>query len=195
MIHKRDRPVPFSSMALKTAQRSTRRPSQSAEQDHPSSTRRSIVGALTVLAVALGVVAVLWLSLSSRGFSVAGDAADQARIVVRGVESTLDTNIIDRSDIPWELDEVAHLVGWGSITLVSGFLLRARRSLSDIAVGVFGASFRIEILQAVLTTSRTMQAEDVSANALGVMLGLMVLVALERLIPSWRTQTVNLNAG
>ena len=93
------------------------------------------------------------------------------------------TNIIDRSDIPWAADEVFHLVGWGSVTFVIGFLLRARRSLADIAVGVFGASFAVEVLQGVATTSRTMSAEDVSANALGIMLALMVLVAAERLIP------------
>lgn len=147
-----------------------------------SSAARSVVGALTVLGVALGVVAVLWLSLTARGFGVVNDAADQAADVVRGVESTLDTNIIDRSDIPWAFDEVAHLVGWGTITLIAGFLLRSRRSLGDIAVGVFAASFGVEILQGVATTSRTMSAEDVSANALGVMLALMVLVAAERLI-------------
>lgn len=170
-------------MAPRTERRPRREPADSAQVGQPSSQRRSIVGALSVLVVALGVIAVLWLSLSSRGFSVAGGAADQARIVVRGVESTLDTNIVDRSDIPWELDEVAHLVGWSSVTIVAGFFLRSRRALSDIAVGAFGASFGIEILQGVLTTSRRMQAEDVSANALGVMLGLMVLVALERLVP------------
>lgn len=147
-----------------------------------SSALRSVVGALTVLAVAFGVMAVLWLSLTARGFGVVDVAAGEAADVVRGVESTLDINIVDRSDIPWAADEVAHLVGWGSITLVAGFLLRTRRSLSDIAVGAFAASFAVEVLQGVATTSRTMSAEDVSANSLGVMLALMVLVAAERLI-------------
>ena len=102
---------------------------------------------------------------------------------MQGVESTLGTNIIDRSDIPWAGDEIAHLVGWGSVTLAAGFLLRARRSLSDIAVGVFAASFGIEVLQKLVTTTRNMSAEDVSANALGIMLAMMVLVAAERLLP------------
>ena len=144
---------------------------------------RSIAGAIIVLAVAVGVLAVLWLSLSSRGPGVVDGAADQARDVVQGVESTLGTNIIDRSDIPWAADEVAHLIGWGSVTLAAGFLLRARRSLSDIVVGVFAASFGVEVLQRLVTTSRRMDAEDVSANALGIMLALMVLVAAERLLP------------
>lgn len=150
---------------------------------------RSLVGAVTVLLVVAAVVVVLWFSLTSRGFSLAGSAADQARDVVRGVESTLDTNLIDRSDIPWSFDEVAHLVGWGSITLLAGLAFRARRSLGDIAAGAFAASFVVEVLQGVLTTSRTMQAEDVSANALGVMLALMLLVALERLIPVRQRQS------
>lgn len=168
-------------MVVPTLQRS-KKPESERTPEKERSTLRSVLGAFVVLGVALGILAVLWLSLSARGHGVVGDAADGARVVVRGVESTLDTNIIDRSDIPWKADEVAHLVGWGMITVVAGLLLRARRSISDIAVGVFAASFAVEILQQVATTSRTMQAEDVSANALGVMLGLMVLVAAERLI-------------
>ena len=150
---------------------------------HERTPIRPVVGALTVLAVAAGIVAVLWLSLTARGFGVVNDAAGLSADVVRELEDTLDTNIIDRSDVPWSADEVFHLVGWGSVTLVVGFLLRARRSLADIAVGVFAASFAVEVLQGVATTSRTMSAEDVSANALGIMLALMVLIAAERLLP------------
>ena len=47
---------------------------------------RPVIGALTVLAVAAGVVAVLWLSLSARGFDVVTDAAGLSADVVRGVE-------------------------------------------------------------------------------------------------------------
>lgn len=151
---------------------------------------RSIAGAVAVIGVALAVLIVMWLSLSQRGHGVVGDAADGARIVVREVESTLDTNIIDRSDIPWQADEVAHLVGWGSITLAAGALLRKRRSPGEIAVAVFAASFGIEILQKLATSSRRMEAEDVSANALGVMLGLMVLVAAERILRAPRPSVV-----
>ena len=143
---------------------------------------RSLAGAVAVIGVAFAVLVVLWLSLSARGHGVVGDAADGARIVVREVESTLDTNIIDRSDVPWEADEVAHLVGWGSITIAAGVLLWNRRSAGEIAVAVFAASFGVEILQKLVTSSRRMEAEDVSANALGVMLGLMLLVAAERVL-------------
>lgn len=145
---------------------------------------RSLAGAVVVIGVAFGVLIVLWLSLSARGHGVVGDAADGARSVVREVESTLDTNIIDRSDVPWEADEVAHLVGWGSITIAVGVLLRNRRSAGEVAVAVFAASFGVEVLQKLVTSTRRMEAEDVSANALGVMLGLMLLVAAERVFRS-----------
>ena len=62
-----------------------------------------------------------------------------------------------------------------------GLLFRSRRSISDLAVGVFAASVGIEFLQKVLTTSRSLEAEDISANALGVMVGLMMLVGIEKL--------------
>lgn len=148
-----------------------------------STGRGRIVAALGVVFMVVIVSGVLWLSLSTRGFSMVGDAADGARVVVRGVEGRLDTNLIDRSDLPWAEDEIAHLIGWSGLTVLVGMMCRTRRSLGDLAVGVFAASFGIEVLQALLTTSRSMEAEDISANALGVMMGLMVLVALERLLP------------
>lgn len=145
--------------------------------------RGRLLAALGVVAATLAIIGVLWFSLSARGHSVVGGAADGARVVVRDVESRLDRNIVDRSDVPWAADEVAHLIGWGGLTVVVGLLLRSRRSLADLAVGVFASSVVIEVLQKVLTTSRSMEAEDISANALGVVLGLMMLVALERLMP------------
>ena len=143
--------------------------------------RGRLVGALGVIGTTLVIVTVLWLSLSDRGFGVVGDAADGARIVVRDVEDRLDTNIVNRSDIPWEADEVAHLLGWGGLMVVVGLMFRSRRSISDLAVGVFAASVCIEFLQKFLTTSRSLEAEDISANALGVMVGLMMLVGIEKL--------------
>jgi hypothetical protein len=143
--------------------------------------RGRLIGALGVIGTALVIIAVLWLSLSARGFMVVGDAADGARTVVRDVEDRFDTNIVSRSDVPWAADEVAHLLGWGGLMVLVGLVFRSRRSMSDLAVGVFAASVGIEFLQKFLTTSRSLEAEDISANALGVMVGLMVLVAIEKL--------------
>ncbi len=145
--------------------------------------RSRLVATLGVLALAFVVMVVLWLSLSSRGFSAVGEAADGARIVVRGVEESLDADLVSRSDLPWKADEVAHLLGWGLVMVFVGMLFRSRRDLGDLAVGVFGASIAIEFLQKFLTTSRELEAEDISANSLGVMMGLIFLVALERLWP------------
>lgn len=166
-------------------------PASSAADDRSEESvreRSRTVAALGVLAFALVLVVVLWLSLSSRGLSAVGDAADGARVVVRGVENSLDADLVSRSDVPWEKDEVAHLLGWGSLMLVVGVAFRSRRGLGDLAVGVFGASIAIEVAQKLLTTTRRLEAEDISANALGVMLALMVLVALERLVPSRSAQ-------
>lgn len=145
-----------------------------------------LLATLGVLTMAALVIVVLWFSLSSRGLSAVGDAADGARVVVRGVEDTLDVDLVSRSDVPWATDEIAHLVGWGSVMVAVGVLFRRRRTLGDLAVGVFAASIVIEFLQKVVTTTRQLEAEDISANALGVMLGLMFLVALERLAPPRR---------
>ena len=145
--------------------------------------RSRLAATLGVLAMAAVVLVVLYFSLSTRGFTAVGDAADGARIVVRGVEETLDTDLVSRSDVPWERDEVAHLVGWGSVMVAAGLLFRNRRSLGDLAVGVFAGSIVIELMQKLLTNTRRLEAEDISANSLGIMVGLMFLVALERLWP------------
>ncbi len=152
--------------------------------------RSRLAATLGVLALAFLVMVVLWLSLSSRGFSAVGDAADGARVVVRGFEDSLETDLVSRSDVPWAADEVAHLLGWSTVMVMVGLLFRSRRSLGDLAVGVFGASVGIELLQKFVTTSRQLEAEDISANSLGVMMGLIFLVALERL---WPPRTVLLD--
>lgn len=142
-----------------------------------------LLATLGVLAMAVIVLVVLWFSLSARGSSAVGDAADGARVLVRGVEDTLDADLVSRSDVPWAADEVAHLMGWGAVMCAVGLLFRNRRSLGDLAVGVFAASVAVELMQKAITTTRSLEAEDISANALGVMVGLMLLVALERLVP------------
>ena len=142
-----------------------------------------LVATLAVLAMAGLVLVVLWFSLSSRGHSAVEDAGGAARDVVGAVEDTLNADLISRSDVPWERDEVAHLVGWGSVMVATGFLFRSRRSLGDLAVGVFAASVSIELMQKLFTANRQLEAEDISANSLGIMVGLMFLVALERLAP------------
>lgn len=171
--------MPFTSARSKSA---TFASDDDPTQDKPMGGSR-LVATLGVLAMAAMVLVVLVFSLTSRGFSAVGDAADGARTVVRGVEETLDTDLVSRSDVPWERDEVAHLVGWGSVMVAVGLLFRNRRSLGDLAVGVFAASITIEFMQKLLTTTRRLEAEDISANALGIMVALMFLVALERLKP------------
>ena len=142
-----------------------------------------LAATLAVLAMAGLVLVVLWFSLSSRGHSAVEDAGGAARDVVGAVEDTLNADLVSRSDVPWERDEVAHLVGWGSVMMATGFLFRSRRSLGDLAVGVFAASVSIELMQKLFTANRQLEAEDISANSLGIMVGLMFLVALERLAP------------
>jgi VanZ family protein len=151
--------------------------------------RRSFFAALAVLGVLAATLLLLWLSLSSGGHGVVGDAADGATFVVGRVEDQLDRDLVSRSDVPWAADELAHMLGWGAITVAAGFAFRSARQLSDIAVGVFAVSIGVELAQEVFTSSRTAQVHDVSANGLGVMLALMFLVAAERLLPPRRPLT------
>ncbi len=137
----------------------------------------------TVLLTVSVVVLVAWLSLSSNGLGVVGEAADGATSVVGQVEQRVDRDLVQRSDIPWAADEVAHMFGWGALTFAAGLAFRATRPLSEIAVVLFGASLAIEFVQGWLIDGRNAQAHDLSANSLGIMFALVVLVAVQRLVP------------
>lgn len=137
----------------------------------------------TVLLTIVLVVLVAWLSLSSNGLGVVGEAANGATSVVGRVEQQVDRDLVQRSDIPWATDEVAHMFGWGALTLAAGMAFRATRPLSEIAVVLFVASLVIEFVQGWLIDGRNAQAHDLSANSLGIMFALIVLVVAQRVIP------------
>ena len=139
---------------------------------------------LSILAAIATVLIVLWFGLSPTGVAVVEDAADSAREVVREVEDTLDADLVSRSDVPWELDELAHIGGWACVMVASGLFLGRRRDLGRLAAIVFGGSVAIELMQKLLTSTREFQATDISANALGIMFGLLALLVLDQLRPA-----------
>lgn len=110
----------------------------------------------------------------------------------RAIESLVPIDLIDRQDIPFQADEIGHLLLWGGGMLALGL---RRRSLTPdvIAVSLFATSVGFELLQATLTSTRSMQVKDIAANGFGIVLGLCAVVLIDT--ASARRATADLDAG
>jgi len=88
---------------------------------------------------------------------------------------------VEREAIPWTDDVLGHLVLWGGGMVVLGLALRHRHRAGRLAVALFGASLALEVLQALVTASRSLSLADISANAFGIIAGLTVVTAVDLL--------------
>ncbi len=122
------------------------------------------------------------VSLSDRAPDVGRRIADMVQDVWHRVETALAIDI-DREAIPWSADEIAHLLLWGGGMVLLGVALRNRYRPDRIAVGLFAASITLEILQVLVTAHRSLSLADGAANAVGIMLGLTVVVGIELVWP------------
>ncbi|NNE72591.1 MAG: hypothetical protein HKN26_02920 [Acidimicrobiales bacterium] len=118
------------------------------------------------------------LSLSSQVGPIWKASIRQIADIGRAIESLLPFNVIDRQDIPFQPDEIGHLLLWGGGMVVLGLLRRSVKT-DVIAVGLFGASVGFEFLQATITTSRSLQITDIAANGFGIVLGLCIVVFVD----------------
>ena len=133
------------------------------------------------------VVAVV-LSLSDVVPVVLRGVLDAAIVFWRRFELAFGIDLdIDQNAIPWSSDEIAHLVLWGGGMILVGLTLRHRQRSDRVAVGLFGASVLLEVLQAFVTASRSLTLSDAAANGLGIMLGLTVVVVADLVMPSARS--------
>jgi hypothetical protein len=145
--------------------------------------RRFIFGTLAV--VMFGIVAVT-TSLSDSAPRALSKARETRSEITTQIEETFDVDvpsIVDRNDVPFETDDIMHLTGWTLGTILVGFSMRRWIRIEEVAVLVFIGSVCIEIAQPLWSTTRIFQIGDITTNALGVMCGLTVLVAYQRLRP------------
>lgn len=137
---------------------------------------RGVVALMTLVAVA-GVVA---LMLSARAPTVIADVSDrvadridQRAPEVRGrAQETLQRNGVD------EKDTLAHIGLWAGATLLAGLASWSWRSLLGVVVIVAVGSTALELAQQSLAPSRITEWRDVGANAMGITLGALTVVAL-----------------
>lgn len=130
------------------------------------------------------------LSLSDRAPVIFRSMRSPARAVWRRIEVGFGFDSgVTRDSIPWASDEIGHLVLWGGGMVLVGLAFRHRQQADRLAVGLFAASVALEVLQALVTASRSLSLTDAAANGLGIMLGLTVVVAADLVLPN-RTKHV-----
>jgi hypothetical protein len=92
------------------------------------------------------------------------------------IDGPFGVEAVDRTDIPFDTNQLAHLTGWATIMVVLALLL-PRVPIAVIALGAFGLSAMLEPMQSRFSTSRSFSYEDIATNATGVLIGLAVAVA------------------
>ncbi|MDH3705291.1 MAG: hypothetical protein OES57_04455 [Acidimicrobiia bacterium] len=138
--------------------------------------RRTAAVAITFVAIAIV------LSLSDRAPGLLRQLTDAGVAVWRRIEIAFAIDV-DRDAIPWTSDEIAHLMLWGGGMLILGLVLRTRVRPDRLAVALFASSLALEVLQALVTARRSLSLADSAANALGIMVGLSLVVAAGLLWP------------
>lgn len=155
-------------------QRSPDRPRRKLRTIILSMSRRTVV-ALVAVPFSL-MTAVLLLADRAPGLTIGRAPALWA--LGSRIQSRLGIDLIDRTDIPFELDTIGHLGLW----FVAGALARALTPPSVrsrvLLMLMLIVSTLMEVGQGFLTAGRNVSVSDAVANTVGVVLGLMAVTIL-----------------
>ena len=144
-------------------------------------------------ATAFAVVALV-LSLSDRAPRLFKQFRQLAVAAWRAGEDLFAVDLLNRSDIPWAADELGHIALWGMGMVILGLGFRRRVPADVLAAGLFIAGIGVEVLQRVATSGRKMEITDIGANGIGILLGLVVVVAVGAVTPL-ATSTLSTTRG
>jgi hypothetical protein len=132
----------------------------------------------TVLA-GMALVANTLLMLSDRAPGLLSRASDRLERSER-----IPTRALSESPLP-DTSEVVHVTAWAVAMVLVGLSMWSWRSLLVAAAMVFGFSAVLEPAQEHLTQMRSMQADDIVANAVGVGLGVVVVSVVWVAMGAW----------
>ena len=133
-----------------------------------------------MIGLVLGTTALL---LSDRAPGLYEDGFARLMRVLAHVRNAvgLDDDDIGRQDIPVGDQTLGHAVLFFGVTVAAAFVLRRRVRPWIVALVVFGASALFEVLQPLLSVARTEQSQDFVANAIGALVGWVVVTLLLRI--------------
>lgn len=126
---------------------------------------------LAALAALLLAPVVIVGSLSDRAPGAVERLIAKVQRKGSGLEDRLGLDVVDLGDAPIGLWSAGHLVLWCAVGVVAYAAVGDRLRVSALAVGLVSASFAAEVAQVLFTTHRAMQASDMIANTVGVVLG------------------------
>ena len=159
------------------------KPTPKCTPDRPRRTLRSTVRSMSrrtvvaLVAVPFSIMTALLL-LADRAPGLTIGRAPALWALGSRIQSRLGVDLIDRSDIPFELDTLGHLGLW----FVAGALARALAPPSVrsrvLLMLMLVVSTLMEIGQRFLTTGRNVSLSDAVANTAGVVLGITTIAIL-----------------
>lgn len=129
---------------------------------------------VALLAVAALVGAGLLL-LSDRAPDVVDEVADEVRRRAPSDTRRSVRDAVDRTGVE-ESDTFAHIGIWAAATVLVGLAMWSWRSLVAAVVVLVGGSTGLELVQEELAPTRISETSDLLANAVGIGLGLAVVV-------------------
>ncbi len=140
----------------------------------------------------------LLLLLGSLAANAAILLSDRAPGLLRRVSDRIDAggsraaDVASRAHISTESDFAVHVLIWGLAAVLVGLAAWSWGSMLLGGALVFASSVVLEAAQRTLTTTRTVQADDVVGNALGVILGLAAVTAFALV---WRAMAAAFGRG
>lgn len=151
------------------------RPSPAAPSPVPSprSGRRLATGVFVALA---GAVAVL--SFADRAPDLVRQGLRASVRLSTAIENATGLDVVDARDLPYSWDVVGHFGLWLAVAVAAWWAFRRRLSALALGLTLFIVSYAVEIGQSYLTTTRTPDPRDLLANALGIVVGMTIAVAV-----------------
>lgn len=157
----------------------------------------SIRGWRARIAFAALCAAVVVLTFADRAPRYTIDRAPELRRFGRRIEDRTGVDVLDRSDIPFAVDDLGHVALWLTMGAAVFLMLDGRRprilggrpirrrSILALLV-ILAVSF--ELGQAVLTSTRNLSLSDGVANLVGAVVGMGVAAASS---PLWRRRRLD----
>lgn len=118
------------------------------------------------------------LSLSDRAPGVTRFVLGIGRGIGSRVERRSGYDLFDRSDVPFAYDTIGHVVLWFGAAVLAWMLFHKRFSGLFIATALFAMSAGVEVAQGYLSSTRTPSVEDLLANGVGLIAGVMLGAAV-----------------
>jgi hypothetical protein len=146
----------------------------------PMARWRPLVAMLALFAV-VGLAVVM---LSDRAPGLLGEVTERVAIRVddRAPEARESLNAALEGTAAEEKDVQAHVILWAGVTFLLGLVSWSWRSLAVITVLIAGAATALELLQERLAPTRLTETGDLYANAAGIAVGLVGVVAVSFLV-------------